>query len=118
MAKFRTLDENGDISFGKGLNNYASENDAIRLDVKTRILSWVDDCFFDMQAGVDWYNRLGKFGQAGLLEQDIKNIILKTEGVREITNISLTTSGRSFSFNYDVTTIYSTSFSDLIERTL
>ena len=49
---FRSLDELGDWNFGKGVQDFVSGNDAIALNIKTRIQSWVGDCFFDMGSHV------------------------------------------------------------------
>lgn len=111
---FRNLDENGDWMFGKGTNNYVSQNSAIGLNIKTRILSWVDDCFFDLPAGIDWLNRLGSKDQRGLLELDLRRIILQSEGVTGILEFDSTLINRNFTANYSVQTIYSQSFQDSI----
>lgn len=118
MATFRTLDADGDMTFGKGLNNYSRNNAAIGLDIKTRIKSWVGDCFFDAQAGIDWWNRLGSKGQRALLEQDLRRIILQTEGVTEIVSFSTELVDRRFTASYTVNTVYSEQFTDQIERAL
>lgn len=113
---FRNLDSDGDWTFGKGLNNYAKENQAIGLDIKTRLLSWLEDCFFDMQAGVNWKQRLGKPNQTLLLENDIRRIITQTENVTGINTLDIIVNGRSFTVSYDIETIYSKSFSDRVEE--
>ena len=118
MTKFRTLDANGDFTFGKGLNNYSRDNNAVKLDVKTRLGSWLGDCFFDTGAGVDWWNRLGSKGQRLLLEQDLRRVILQTDGVTEILEFAVTLVDRKFSASYTVNSIYSKSFNDLVERAL
>lgn len=112
---FRQLDENNDWTFGKGKNNYARENDAIGLNIKTRIKSWVGDCFFDTGAGIDWVNRLGSKNQRDLLELDLRNIILQSSGVTGIISFDSFLDGRSFSADYSVQTVYSRSYTDSIE---
>lgn len=109
---FRQLDENGDWSFGKGKNNYVSLDEAIKLNIKTRILSWLNDCFFSLTSGIDWLNRLGSKNQAGLLETDLRRIISQSEGVTAILSFDIVTQGRAFSATYTVQTIYSKSFTD------
>lgn len=105
---FRSLDENEDWNFGKGVQDFTSLNDAIGLNIKTRIQSWVGDCFFDMGAGIDWLNRLGSKNQRTLLELDLKRIILQSEGVIKLLTFDTYLNGRSFSASYSVQTIYST----------
>tara|TARA_R110000851_G_scaffold306239_3_gene464492 strand:- start:2507 stop:2863 length:357 start_codon:yes stop_codon:yes gene_type:complete len=118
MVAFRTIDENGDITFGKGLNNYSRDNKAVRLDIKTSINSWLGDCFFAKTEGIDWWNRLGSKNQQELLEQDIKSAILKVEEVTAITAITVEVTNRKFSASYTVNTIFSKGFADLVEGTL
>jgi hypothetical protein len=115
---FRNLTEDHDWTFGAGLQNYVAENTAIGLNIKTRILSWVGDCFFDMDAGIDWVNRLGSKNQRVLLELDLKRIISQSEGVTGIVDFDTNLIGRNFSASYTVSTIYSQDFQDTIEQEL
>lgn len=104
----------GDWKFGKGVNDYVSQNKALGLNIKTRLQSWLNDCFFALSAGVDWTNRLGSKNQRDLLEADLRRIILQSEGVTGILNFDTQLIGRSFSASYEVTTIYSQSFRDSV----
>lgn len=105
---FRNLSDLGDWQFGKGIQDFASENKAIGLNVQTRIKSWVGDCFFDSKAGIDWLNRLGSKNQRALLELDLKRIIMQSEGVVKLLSFYTNLNGRAFSASYSVQTIYST----------
>lgn len=111
---FRNLDSDGDWKFGNGKGDYLSNADAIALNVKTRILSWVGDCFFDKNAGVDWINRLGSKGQLDLLETDLRRIILQSEGVTSLENIAIVVSGRAYTATYTINSIYSKSYIDSV----
>lgn len=111
---FRNLNSNNDWTFGKGKNNFVSKNDAIRLDIKTRLQSWVNNCFFDLSAGIDWNNRLGSKNQQTLLEADLRRVILQSDGVTGINSASTSLINRVFTANYDVSTIYSKSFRDSV----
>lgn len=115
MVAFRNLTAENDMTFGKGLNNYARDNQAVGLDIKTRIQSWLNDCFFDLTAGIDWPNRLGQYQTRDLLDQDVKNIILKTPEVRGIKSFSTDVINRVFVAQYTVITTFSQEFSDLVE---
>lgn len=116
--RFRQLDANNDWTFGSGRNNFARDNAAIGLDVRTRILSWVGDCFFDIGAGIDWINRLGKTNQRALLELDLRRIILQAEGVTAINSLQTQLIGREFRATYDIQTIFSKSYVDSINGVL
>jgi hypothetical protein len=109
---FRNLDENHDWEFGRGKQNYTAQDKAIGLNVKTRILSWVNDCFFDQKAGIDWINRLGSNNQRELLELDLRRIIQQSAGVTGITAFDTILSDRSFAANYSINTIYSKDYQD------
>lgn len=109
---FRNLNSENDWTFGKGKNNFATENEAISLNIKTRIKSWLGDCFFATDAGIDWINRLGSKNQRELLEADLRNIILQSEGVAGILSFTSELINRQFSATYEITTIYSKSFQD------
>lgn len=105
-GKVRAIDENNDWTFGKGLNCYKSGNDAIAQNIKTRLQEWKGNCFFNNNAGIDWLNRLEK-NQVEFLKQDTKNIILQTDGVVALNQISFSFVNRNFSISYQVQTIYS-----------
>ena len=111
---FRNLTESGDWTFGSGISNYTTQNQAIGLNVKTRIKSWLNDCFFDVNAGIDWLNRLGSKNQRVLLENDLRRIILNSEGVTGILTFDSDLNNRRFTANYSLQTIYSQSFIDSI----
>lgn len=109
---FRNLDPSGDWQFGKGKGDYVDQNAAIGLNIKTRILSWVGDWFLDQKAGIDWTNRLGSKSQRGLLETDLRRIILQSEGVTAIVEFDTFQEGRNFTANYSVNTIFSKEYRD------
>lgn len=105
----------GDWKYGKGVNDYTSFNQAIGLNIKTRLKSWLNDCFFDLPAGIDWTNYLGSKDKRSLLEADLRRVILQSENVTGILsfNTELDVS-RQFTANYEVQTIYSQSFRDSV----
>ena len=104
----RAIDELGDWIFGRGKNSYKKGQDAIMQDIKTKILEWKGDCFFDQNAGVDWYNRMEK-GQAGDLAEEIRTLIVKCYGVISLDSFEFTTIDRVFKATYSITTIFSQS---------
>lgn len=109
---FRNLDSEGDWQFGRGKQSYVSGTAAIAINVKTRLYSWVGDCFFDLPAGIDWWNRLGSKNQRQLLELDMRRIILQSDGVTGITEFDTTLVGREFTASYKINTIFSKEFID------
>lgn len=115
---FRNLDSNHDWMFGQGIANFIDANAAIGLNIETRLLSWVGDCFFDLNAGIDWTNRLGSKNQRALLEQDLKRVILQSYGVTGIVSFDTVLTGRSFTANYTVDTIFSKGYSNTVSQEL
>lgn len=112
---FRVIDEDNDWTFGKGQNNYARDNGAVSLNIRTRVNSWLNDCFFAMNEGIDWYNRLGSFTQKELLDLDLKRVILNTEDVTGMNGFeSSVNEQRQYVARFDISTIYSKSYTDNI----
>lgn len=106
----RALDKNFDWSFGKSLNNYISKNSAVIQNIRTRLLSFLGDCFFDITAGVDWLTFLGgsKSKNQQALQVNISAVILNTAFVTGINQLSINLdSNRNFSISYQVQTTFS-----------
>lgn len=103
----RGLDTDHDWLFGKGKNDYLSFNDAIEQNIDTRLLSFLGDCFFDTAAGLDWFNLLGSKDQIAL-ELAVRSVIINTDGVTKIVDISvnLDSNTRQLRMQYTVETIY------------
>lgn len=114
---FRQLTSTGDWTFGQGVAGYAVQQAAIELNVRTRLLSWLGDCFFALRDGVDWHSRLDK-GQQAALQSELKSTILQSFGVTGVNTvfIAFDTVSRKFRITYDIQTIYSPSFINSIEQ--
>lgn len=114
---FRQIDSNGDWLFGKGVNDYARNEDAIELNIRTRLLSWVGDCFFALADGIDWRNRLD-VGQQAALTEEIKSNLLQAFGTMEINDVQASFNGntRRLDLLYDIKTIFSPSFRGVIAQ--
>jgi len=109
---FRNLDENHDWTFGAGKANYCAGNKAIGLNIKTRLLSWVGDCFFDQQAGIDWINRLGSKNQRTLLDLDLRRVVMQSEGVTGLVKFVSILQNRRFTADFEVNTVFTQQFRD------
>lgn len=107
MTRVRALDTDGDWLFGKGANDYFQGNDAIMQNIKTRLSMFLGDCFFDLGAGIDWFNFLGSKNKTPLALA-ISATILNTAFVTGMLQLSLTLSStRVLSIRYQVQTVYS-----------
>jgi hypothetical protein len=115
----RALDANHDWVFGSGKSNYLKNDDAIALNIDTRLLSWVGDCFFDMGAGIDWLNLLGSIGKQEILQLNLKRVILQSYGVTGINSFYVTlNSARLFQASYNISTIFSPSYQNTLKQSL
>lgn len=114
---FRSLDKNDDWTFGNGTSNYATGNNAIGLNIATRLRSWVGDCFFALNAGIDYTNRLGRKNQKALLENDIKRSILQSFGVTRLNSASVSLNAqRLLNSQYSVDTIFSANYVQSVQQ--
>lgn len=104
--RFRALDSNWDWKFGKGIGSYSGDTQAIAYDVKSKILSWVGDCFFNEAAGIDWKNILGSKDQKSQLDDAIKKIIVEEYGVIELSFFESEISDRTYHCTVRFKTIY------------
>jgi hypothetical protein len=113
----RKLTGDHDWTFGKGLNSFAIDEKAIEENIDTRVLSWVGDCFFALQEGVDWRSRLD-IGQQDELVEEVKSVILQSEGVVGVNSIELEFNGttRVATITYNIQTIYSRDFQRVITQ--
>jgi|GEM_PF-755017 len=87
--KVSALDSNKDWRFGNGLSDYISNSEAIRQNVETRIKSFANDWFLDTDANIDWITYLGQKNNRGLILSEIERVVLATDGVMQILEISV-----------------------------
>lgn len=104
----RELDENSDWTYGKGKNNYLKDKKALGQTLGTRLKSFLGDCFFALQDGIDWYNLLSTPGSELQLRLSISATILNTVGVTGLQEIgfSIDERTRAATITYRVATIY------------
>jgi hypothetical protein len=55
----RQIDDTGDWLFGKGKNDYVRNQNSVIQNINTRLGSFLGDCFFSLNDGIDWFNLLG-----------------------------------------------------------
>lgn len=103
----RAIDANLDWTFGKGLSSYKKDLAGLEQNIKTRLLEWKGDCFFDNSAGVDWNTRLGKRSQLRPLIEEVRTVILKTDGVLQVINLDANLdSNRKLTISYSIKTVF------------
>lgn len=110
----RLIDSNNDFTFGAGISNYLTEENAVNQNIKTRLQSFYNDCFFDTEAGIDWFNFLGYKNHSGL-KNAVAKMILTTTGVSSLDELSFSLSeNRQLLIQYRVTTLWSETVSNTI----
>jgi len=101
----RNLDNTHDWTFGAGKNNYRTNLNALALNLKTRILCFLGDCFFDLTAGIDWPGYLGSRNRQEELQLQVAQTILNTPDVTGISKLDLNlTSDRHINLAYTIET--------------
>lgn len=99
--------------FCRGKTAYIKEQNAIKQDILTALYCFTNDCYYDLDFGIDWLTRLGYKNQKELLDEDIQRIINNRAGVLQIQNFMSTLSGREYSCSCQVITEYSENYIDL-----
>ena len=100
----RALDTSHDWIFGKSKSDYKTGINSIAQAIKTRLLSLTGDCFFDAQAGIDWFNLLGSKRRLEL-EIAISTTILNTPDVTGLIELNISLgAARQLSIIYTAST--------------
>lgn len=109
FMRYRKQDENGDYTFGNGLNNFHIDNiDAVAQAIDTRLKLWMGEWFGDVTDGTGWSQAiLGKHSQ-NLYELTLRQRVLETRGVLGIQGFQsqLEPNTRKLTVNMLVDTIY------------
>ena len=109
MTSVRAIDIDNDWQFGKGKNDYRFDLNAIAQNIKTRLQSFLGDCFFAEQEGIDWFNLLGNKDKLQL-NLAVSSVILNTEGVTLIQNYTLAIDqSRNSTLSYEILTVFGSS---------
>lgn len=114
VAKITTA---GDWMFGKGKAQYVANADAVRQNVVTRIRSFTNDWFADIDHGIDWINLLSQRGNDKKILAAIEKIVLETPGISTITRLRLLNTGRDrkASIELQFTTLFDKAFNESVE---
>lgn len=111
FVKMRNIDKKGDWCFGNNLQDYGDNLVSTTNNIKTRLKSIKYDCFFDLTAGIDWFNILGNRGQYAkdIVEINVRLCILQSLYVKEIISLNIIENeDRSLILEYTVDTIFGT----------
>ena len=118
--RVRSLDSAGDMTFGNGAANFATNSPAgVGQCISTRLRLILGEWFLDTTVGTDWGGKiLGRHGAASY-DAEIKRVILSTPGVDSIVSYaSALSTDRRLSIAATVLTIYSATQTVTIAETL
>ena len=115
---FRDLDSDGDWAFGNGRNSYARNDRAIQLNVRTALMTFLREIFWQTDFGVDWWNLNGgknPAAQAGIILQT-RTVIINAEGVVRINSVDATMNARTraLALSYSIDTTFTRNLRDSI----
>ena len=106
--RVRAVNADGSWQFGKGRNDYKKDLDATAQNIKTRLQSFLGNCFFALDAGIDWFNLLGGKSQQAI-NLAITSTILNTENVTGLNQLYINLDAdRNLTVEYNVQTSYGT----------
>jgi len=84
------LDDNGDWIFGLGTYSYLSGSEQVKQNVLTRLRSFTNDWFLDVEHGVPWFDLLGEKGTLDRLKREVAKSVLGTVGIKDISRLEVT----------------------------
>lgn len=107
----------GDWTFGKGRADYVARTTAIRQNVVTRLRSFRNDWFADVDAGSPWIEIFGQKSNRTRLIGEIERVVLATYGVRTIERLRITgvDVNRVASVELSFTDIFDQTFNETVE---
>lgn len=102
----RAIDLNNDWTYGRGKASYVTGLKGVAQCILTRLQSFLGDCFFDIEAGIDWFNLLGGKDIVAL-ELSIRAVILNTQYVVSLEQLRLIVNAdRNLFLIYKVRTVF------------
>lgn len=102
----RAVDLDGDWTFGKGQNDYRKNILKVEQSIATRINSFLNDCFFATNDGIDWLNLLGGKNDVAI-GLAVNTTLLNTDGVNQVLDFELgLDASRNLTVRYKVDTIF------------
>ena len=107
--RYRKLDENGDMVFGSGRNDYLTDIEAVRQACKTRMLLLQGEWFENKADGLPFFQQIGgSFNNLDAIKKIIRERLQSTAKVISVTNVevNLDRDSRLLSFSANVQTEY------------
>lgn len=100
----------GDATFGQGRENFLSGQKAVEENIQTRLQSFLRDCFFDLQAGIDWLRFMSVPTQPQEIQLSVRAIVLQSFGVVKINALEVLVINRRIAISMNINTIFTTNY--------
>jgi len=107
--RVRKLSPTGDVQFGQGAANfYVNSALGVGQKVVTRLLLLQGEWYLDNSQGTPWFTKVFGYSNPSTRDLVIKNVILGTDNVNEITAYSSVTdyTARTFTVNASILTAF------------
>lgn len=107
--RYRRQDENHDMTFGHGDNDFLINNpECVAQSVYTRLLLFLGDWYADLSQGVPWRTQVVGYNTQPTYDIVIRSVILGTNGVTELIDYSslLNRATRELTINGRIGTIF------------
>lgn len=103
---FRNLTSSGDWTFGAGRQNYSKDDQALMLQIATRLKTFLTECFFDNDIGLPWFDLIDSKNKDVII-LSVKAEISNLEGVLKVNELEYTfDENRKLTIKYAITTLY------------
>jgi len=79
----------GDFIFGRGKASYKTKSNAIAQNVVTRLRSFKNDWFLDIDAGSDWIDIMSSKSNTDNIKSAVEKSVLQTVGVKSISKLEI-----------------------------
>ena len=96
--------------------NYLSGQAAVALNIKTRLLCFLNNCPWDMSAGIDWITLLGKTNTQTQIQLAVRSVILKSFGVVRLNSLSVAFINRKLTLNWNIDSQFTQNFIQKLEQ--
>lgn len=107
----RALDKNGDWTFGRSKAQLLTKTDEVKQNIATRIKSFKNDWFLDVDAEIDWFNILSIKNNKSVIISEIERVTLATKNVKQVLNVEIVNvKGRSATIKVEALDIWDIRF--------
>ena len=103
---FRQVDTKNDWKLGGGMSSYATANNAIMLGIATTLRTFLGECFFNTDIGVNWFQLINERNKDYVI-LSIKSAISGCYGVVSVNEVTYTYDvSRVLKITYTINTLY------------